>query len=457
MIRPEPPGAVRWITRTLEEAGYETWAVGGAVRDALADRPSGDWDLATRARPGEVRRLFRRTVPLGVEHGTVGVLARDGTLYEVTTFRRDVETDGRRAVVAFADTLDEDLGRRDFTINAVAWHPLRGEVHDPYAGRRDMEERLLRTVGDPAERFAEDHLRVLRALRFAGTFGLRVHADTWRALVSALPLLDRLSPERIREEVEKILAGPDAPPSRALALYAASGAQARLFPELEATVGHPGPREAGDLFSHALRVVDLLASDRIELRWAALLQGVGEPEGDAGAGEGDEGPGSRALLRSAAVLERLRSSNARIREVAGLAEWILRPPDPDAPDEALRRWLAEAGRERLPALLRVWAAWARAAELRGGTWTPEDCVRIARRLRALARSGCPLAVGELALTGDDLIAMGYRPGPHFGDVLRHLLDRVLEDPSRNDAEVLAGEARTWLEEHGMTAPRTGDG
>ena len=126
--RPSAPPAVRWVARTLEEAGHETWAVGGAVRDVLLGRPAGDWDLATHATPKEVRRLFKRTVPLGIEHGTVGVLARDGTMYEVTTFRRDVETDGRHAVVSFAETIQEDLARRDFTVNAIAWHPLREEL-----------------------------------------------------------------------------------------------------------------------------------------------------------------------------------------------------------------------------------------------------------------------------------------------------------------------------------------
>src|SRR5690606_14370270 len=151
------PQAVREITRRLEEAGYQTWAVGGAVRDAVLGLPAGDWDLATRARPHEVRRLFRRTVPIGIEHGTVGVLGRDGVLYEVTTFRRDVETFGRHAVVEFADTVEEDLARRDFTLNALAWHPLTAELKDPFGGLRDLEERRLRTVGRPEERFAEDY------------------------------------------------------------------------------------------------------------------------------------------------------------------------------------------------------------------------------------------------------------------------------------------------------------
>ena len=132
-----------WITRKLEDAGFETWAVGGAVRDALLGLPLGDWDLATRAHPNQVRRLFRRTVPLGVEHGTVGVLSDEGVLYEVTTFRRDVETDGRHAVVPFADTVEEDLSRRDFTSNALSWHPLRKVMLDPFGGCDRTHERQV--------------------------------------------------------------------------------------------------------------------------------------------------------------------------------------------------------------------------------------------------------------------------------------------------------------------------
>ena len=131
------PEAVRWIVRTLEDAGHPTWVVGGAIRDGLLDVDDEDWDLATRARPPQVRALFKRTVPIGIEHGTVGVLTRGGVMYEVTTFRRDVETFGRRAVVAFADRIEDDLARRDFTINAVAWHPITREVRDPFGGLDD--------------------------------------------------------------------------------------------------------------------------------------------------------------------------------------------------------------------------------------------------------------------------------------------------------------------------------
>ena len=458
------PGAVRWIARTLEEAGFETWTVGGAVRDALRGAPSEDWDLATRATPAEVQALFRRTVPVGVAHGTVGVLAGSGVLYEVTTFRRDVETTGRHAVVAFSDSLDEDLARRDFTINAVAWHPLRRSLRDPHDGRADLRRGLLRTVGDPGARFREDYLRILRALRFAGRFGLRIEAETWRSLTRAVERTRDLSPERVRDEMERILGG-EGPPSGALGLYAAAGVLRVLYPELASLVGLPRGA-TGDWFSHSLRTVDLLPLPRTGhtgRRWAALLQAVGEAEKLRGQDGEERDPGERTRRRCTALLERLRASNAMTRDTAHRSAWILRPPAGGAAGEELRRWLAAAGREVLPDLLRLWIASARADEARGGApgeaggrWPARgELAMLIPRLRSTARSGVPLTVRELALSGRDLIRMGLTPGPRFGELLECLLERTLGDPSLNEPGALAREARLWLAGHGLDAPGGG--
>jgi len=300
-LRP-PPEVVR-IARRLEDAGYATWAVGGAVRDALAGHGEGkDWDLATAARPRDVQRLFRKTIPVGLAHGTVGVLGADNRLVEVTTFRRDVETDGRHAKVSFSDTVEEDLQRRDFTINAVAWHPLRHEVRDPHGGVPDLRDGLLRTVGDARERFREDRLRVLRALRFAGRFGLRVDPATWEAAREAAPELPLLSAERVREELMKVLKEVKRP-SDSLRLYASSGALAALYPELQACVGVPDGDE--DVWSHLLRTADAAPPSRIPLRLTGLLHDVGKPlgvDGHAGAGA--------ALARG--MMTRLKFSNAGV-------------------------------------------------------------------------------------------------------------------------------------------------
>lgn len=434
------PPAVRWICRTLEAAGHETWTVGGAVRDALAGTPSGDWDLTTKARPKEVRRLFRRTVPLGMEHGTVGVLARDGTLYEVTTFRRDVETDGRHAVVAFADTVEEDLARRDFTINAIAWHPDREVLKDPWNGAQDLRDRVLRTVGSPEERFQEDYLRILRALRFAGRYGLQIDAGTWAALTAGTSGLGRLSPERIREELEKAIAPSrilNAPPSQALNLYASSGVLERVYPELASA--------SSSVWAHALAVTDRLA-DRTrnrDLPLAALLSTGGD------------------TLSAVAILTRLRFSNARIRDVGALAGALAEVPTSghlEGDPVVRRRWLAKVGRVLLPQILRLVAASAAVA---GDLERRDPSVRAtaARALRALrreARSGAPLSQQELALTGRDLIRAGYRPGPAFGRVFDKLFDAVLEDPRRNEPAWLMTQAEGALAELATPDPATPD-
>jgi tRNA nucleotidyltransferase (CCA-adding enzyme) len=422
---------VRWITETLERAGFETWVVGGAVRNVLLGLDSGDWDLATRAHPKQVRRLFRRTAPVGIEHGTVAVLARDGTAYEVTTFRRDVVTDGRHAVVEFADTLEEDLSRRDFTINAIAWHPLREELADPFDGAADLEARVLRTVGEPERRFSEDYLRVLRALRFAGRFALDIEAGTWRALREAVRRLDVLSRERVREELIKVL-GQDPTPSRTLALYRSSGALERVAPELAAGIGAPPPSpapEGMDAWSYGLALAEATRKHRPLLRLAALLHAAGA------------GPGTppEPKERAARLMIRLRFSNAQVEQVTALVG-APEPPPAGADGAALRRWLGRVGPRRVPDLTRLWIARERVRGAHGaGDSVALRALWVA--LRRELRGRPPLALADLALDGKDLIRMGMKPGPLFRDVLEALLARVTEDPALNRAEVLRELAR----------------
>lgn len=449
----ETPGEVDWIVRTLEDAGHETWTVGGAVRDALSGRPSEDWDLATRARPAEVQRLFRKTVPIGIDHGTVGVLASTGILYEVTTFRRDVETTGRHAVVAFADELEDDLARRDFTINAVAWHPLRQEIRDPWGGLHDLAQGCLRTVGDPVDRFAEDYLRILRGLRFAGRFQLRVEPDTWRALCDAVPRMGDLSAERVREELDKALGHLDGA-DRILSLYAASGALGFLYPEWADRVGEGVP-EGGDRWSRALRAVRWAGRGavgaRVEDRLAVLLAQVTHP--------GQPDPFAATVRASLALLGRLRSSNARLRSVAARAAGAASPPGVDAQGPELRGWLRQVGRPDAPAAIRAMTASLAARMVRGGAGPDgrRELASLVRRLRRELASGAPLSEKELALNGRDLIRAGFAPGPRFGRVFELLLDEVVEDPDLNDAPRLLERARVLLDDEGDNTSGFGRG
>jgi len=440
-----PPDQVLWLWRTLEEAGFETWVVGGAIRDIMLGRPAGDWDFATRARPKQIIAAFRRTIPIGVDHGTVGVLAPDGTLYEVTTFRRDVETFGRRAVVEFAERIEDDLSRRDFTLNALAWHPGRDQLLDPWNGATDMDAQILRTVGDPVQRFAEDLLRVLRALRFAGQFGLTIEADTWRALRSAVPELFQISAERIQEELMKVLAQARTP-SAALRLYAESGVFAELYPELD--VGLPiggvevdgssgAPR--GDAvrrqldLDHTLCACDAVPCTRPLVRLSLLfaLASAIPGQGDVDAKDTiheAEGPPLDATLHAVETLmERLRFSNADTKRVATVASSFAPAPPSEEP-VGLRRWLNRVGPAHFTDIARVWLADARAYE------KSERAVVIRRikALRSVIRANPPLTVGDLALDGTDLKELGLPPGPLFGEILRYLLEEVLDRPESNN-------------------------
>ena len=435
------PEELKWIVRELTKQGYEAWAVGGAVRDALSGRSPGDWDVTTSAPPRAVQRHFRRTVPVGLAHGTVGVLGRSGRLYEVTTFRRDVETDGRHARVVFSDRLEEDLARRDFTINAVAWHPLTLEVRDPFQGMEDLAQGILRTVGEPRHRFEEDRLRVLRALRFAGTFDLRIDADTWAAIQEFSDRLDLLSPERIREELWKLLSL-QRTPSRSLGLYAESGALAGLFPELEqlrraSAKGSGG----GSMWDVALRTVDVIPATRPLLRLAALLHPLGSSDP-----ANTPTPGSSAALARNLLL-RLRFSNAAVDEVTHLVAHQSSMPGPDATDAEIRRWIRIVGREHVRSIIRLRIAILEAERSDDPVGLQVDAlVQSARRARAILKRNPPLVVADLAVDGGDLREERIPPGPRYGRILNRLLDHVLESPEDNRKEVLLELVREMIDD-----------
>jgi tRNA nucleotidyltransferase (CCA-adding enzyme) len=424
-MRLNPPSAVLEIADRLEEAGFEAWCVGGAVRDALLGHPHLDWDLATSAKPEEVRKLFghRRTIPVGVDFGTVGVLDRDGKMHEVTTFRRDVQTDGRHAVVEFGVSLDDDLARRDFTINAIAYSARRDEMRDPFGGRADIVARVVRAVGDPDQRMREDRLRALRAIRFAARLGFAIDDATHRAIRASAPHLGRLSPERVKQELDKTMEQV-CRPSEALRMWQSTGAFATLLPEL---AGVP---------AKALSVVDFLAlpgnarrPGRRLLRFAGLLASL---DGKAAAGVMTSLRSSRAEVQGVgALVDRLHSFAA----FAGERIAAGRPTELE-----VRRWVARLGRLELPAVMRLASAsWA--ADRAAGVPAPAPAAVNAlyrRMLRSAFRD--PIDVGALAVDGDDLRAAGIRPGPVLGKILFALVDQVIEDPARNTRDWLLREA-----------------
>jgi tRNA nucleotidyltransferase (CCA-adding enzyme) len=422
--RLRPPAPVVELAATLQQAGFEAWCVGGAVRDALLGHAHLDWDLATSATPRQVQRLFRRTVPVGIEFGTVGVMDRDGRMHEVTTFRRDVHTDGRHAVVEFGVSLNDDLARRDFTINAIAWDPIAETLHDPFGGRDDLSRGVVRAVGTASERLTEDRLRALRAIRFASRFGFALDDATWQAVVESAPHLGRLSPERVKQELEKTMEQVDRP-SLALQRWRDAGAFAVLIPAL-ASVSNAQTEVVDRLPKPGLPTRPL----RKALRLAALFAGL-------------DGKRAEQALRA------LRFSNLDISTVGALVDrWHREGPSltgqlvaaarPD--DASLRRLAARVGRLRMAAFMRLAAAhWAVRDEVSPAAWRA-----LHRRVLRIAFRDA-IEVGDLAIDGDDLRRLGVKPGPLLGQLLHEMLEAVLVDPARNTVSELNAMARARLD------------
>ena len=385
------PDPVLRIAQKLEDAGFETWCVGGAVRDTLLGLPHHDFDLTTAAHPEKVRELFRRTVPVGIEHGTVAVLDGKGQPHEVTTFRKDIQTDGRHAVVEFGASLMDDLARRDFTINAIAYHPLRHEWKDPFDGRADLDARVVRAVGDPNWRFQEDYLRILRALRFSARFEFRIHPRTLEAAKANAQGLAQLSAERVRDEWWKGIQTAKRV-SKLVLLWRDVGAARIWLPEI--AKGGSGTRDAGR--------VDKLPRDPVLV--SSLL--ASDPP---------------------SLLTRLKCSNKDIERARAIRDWREKYPDPrHLPD--VRRWLSRTGpyADDLLALLPGLPP----------SPLPYSLSRLPDVVRSIREALDPLVLADLAVNGDDLIAAGVRPGPEVGETLARLLGEVLEDPTRNTRERL---------------------
>ena len=404
------PGAAALLD-ALHAAGYAAYAVGGCVRDSLLGRTAHDWDLCTSALPQQVMELFgpEQCIPTGLQHGTV-TIKYGGQLYETTTFRTEGSyTDGRHPdAVAFVPEVREDLARRDFTINAMAYNEAEGLV-DPFGGQKDLQNGLLRAVGEPQQRFTEDALRILRLYRFAARFGFALDAATARAARQLAPHLDCISAERIQEELAKLLVAPHP------GAYLEPAVLAVVLPELtteELTAAKP--------------VVDACPAgeENLPVRWAALLGALGEAD-------------------TCRVLKRLRCSNACIEETAVLVretagegvseEKALTHAPAHAEDVAIRQLLGRYGLctvERLCALCAALHPQAAPA-----------CALAAQRARQLEADGVCCRVSQLAVNGRDLMAAGIPAGPALRRVLETLLDGVIRAEYPNEKEALLAAAQ----------------
>ena len=430
MFLPQP---VQFCVDTLESAGYAAYAVGGCVRDALLGLVPHDYDLCTAATPAEICRIFENfpLVKAGEKHGTIGVVI-DGAVYEITTFRTEGDyADSRHpGWVAFVSEIEQDLARRDFTVNAMAYSPVRGFA-DPFGGREDLKNQVLRAVREPNLRFTEDALRILRGVRFAVKYDLKPEKETLDAMVTLAPRLENIAAERIFDELCKLL-----PLVNAEDLQTFAPILCQVIPELLPTMGFDqrNSHHAYDIFTHTAHVTEAVAPS-LPLRWAALLHDVGKVDtftlDEQGQGH-FYGHGEVSAQMADAILRRLKAPNALREEVMELVKRHMLLIEPEK--KTVRRWLGRLGEDRMQRLLQL-----QEADLFGTGTRKQSDLALFLEIRCLmaeiqAENAC-LSLKDLAINGRDLTALGYE-GPAIGKMLNFLLEQVLEEKIPNEKTAL---------------------
>lgn len=429
------PEKAEIILHTLEEAGYEAYVVGGCVRDSILGRSPDDWDITTSAKPEEVKALFRRTVDTGLIHGTVTVIL-DKEGFEVTTYRVDGEyEDGRHPKeVSFTASLEEDLKRRDFTMNAMAYNPKRGLV-DLFGGVQDMENRIVRCVGNPMERFTEDALRILRAVRFSAQLGFSIEGETLKAISALAPNLKYVSAERIQVELLKLLVSPH--PDYLRTAYEA-GITKEILPEFDRCMEteQNTPHHCYTVGEHTLQSLLNIRADKV-LRLTMLLHDFGKPSvkrTDENGRDHFKTHGPEGEKMAVSILRRLKMDNDTIRKVRSLIKWHDFRPKGDA--VSVRKAISMIGEELFPLYLEV----QRADILAQSLYKREEKLKRLSSVKALYKEimdrGECISLKTMALTGRDLIDAGYAPGKELGEILERLLAHVLENPEDNKKEIL---------------------
>jgi tRNA nucleotidyltransferase (CCA-adding enzyme) len=434
------PDWLNAIAARIRQYGYQTFLVGGAVRDLLTAKPPHDWDLATDALPDEMETIFPGAIPTGKQYVTV--LAGTNAV-EITTFREDLEyQDGRRPIaVRFSQNITDDLARRDFTVNAIAYNLASGMLIDPFDGRNDLRRQVLKAVGNPATRFQEDGLRMLRFYRFIATLDFKPDRTTAKAINPVWA--NRLSPERLGAELTKLLTG--AAVAKGLQGLQASGLMEVIIPELSAAELELGDTREKKLWRHLLLTVETI-QPQPNLRWAALLHDVAKPVTKIFTPNGVHfyGHAESGSQMSRIVLERLRFSNSLVNAVSLLIRWhMFALPDP-CTDAAIRRLITKVGVTAIPQLLELRRADIVASgHITRQTW--ETWQSLSARVTTALNAPAILRPTDLAVDGHDLLtAFKLQPGPTIGKTLQFLLDQVIETPELNQKETLLQLARNFL-------------
>jgi len=441
------PEYVQDVLDRLDNEGYDAFIVGGCVRDLFLGRSPKDWDVATNAKPEAVTKAFERTVPTGVEHGTVTVLVKQQAI-EVTTYRVEGEyTDHRRPdSVDFTADIHQDLARRDLTINAMALNK-QGALIDFFDGLSDIKKKLLRAVGDPLERFEEDALRMLRVVRFAAELGFSIDTRTFKAAEELAPLIERISWERIRDELTKALMSPR--PSYAAELMRETGLLKYIIPELIEGVGcDQNKHHKYTVWEHNLIALEN-AQPNLGLRLAALLHDVAKPrcltEVDGERHFFDHEHEGARMAR--VILKRLRYPKSVIDRVTHLIRYHMALHyDPSMKDSAIRRLISRVGLSHMPDLLELRRVDRLASGMKKGP-VSKGTLKLLNRIDRVIAADAAFSVKDLAVDGNDVMEIaGIAPSPEVGKILSWLLEEVLEDPNLNTRPCLEAMITEYMEQ-----------
>ncbi len=445
------PAEIQVLSETLKKAGFEAYLVGGCVRDLLLEREPKDWDITTNAKPEEIQKLFSETFYEN-DFGTVGVVTESENprlkVVEITPYRIEGKYSNARHPdeVKFSDTLSDDLKRRDFTINAIAYDASEGKLIDEHGGQEDLKRRVIAAVGDSEERFKEDALRMLRAIRLSAELDFAIDAKTAAAIANDAPLLEKISRERVRDEFVRVIQSPR--PMQALYVAEKLGILKYVIPELVEAIGvDQNQAHAFDVFEHLLRSLQHAADKEwpLEIRLAALLHDIGKPPTRRWSDEkkdwtfhGHEVVGAKMAKK---IMRDLRLPSETIEIVTSLIRWHMFFSDPDQVTlSAVRRTIANVGVDHIKELLNL-----RICD-RIGTGRPKEQPFRLRKYMSMVDEAMrdPISVAMLKINGSRLMELGEPAGPRIGWILHALLEEVLDDPKKNTEEALENRARELM-------------
>ena len=434
-----PNGVVNIINK-LQENGFQAYVVGGAVRDLLLGCPVYDWDITTDAAPKQVASLFEKVVPTGIKYGTVTVMLEDGD-FEVTTFRCDEKySDGRHPdKVSFTKDLKEDLSRRDFTVNAIAYDPVSGSLADPFDGKTDLNNKLIKAVGAPLDRFKEDGLRTLRACRFAAKLDFKIEKKTLVAVNATLNVFKKVASERVRDEILKMLSSEK--PSIGFEYMRCAGLLKIVLPELEKCVGVKQPKQfhAHDVYYHAVYACDAAPKELPMVRLAALLHDISKPQCKKGDTFYDHD--NKGAETAEKIMKRLKFGSDDVKEVKNLIKNHMFNYTGQWSDSAVRRFIKRVGLGSMEDLFILRLADMKAMEKEIDA---EYLKELKDRIKKVVDDENALNISDLKINGKDIMKeFKIGQGPKVGKILSFLLDNVLEDPSLNSKKTLLELAKKY--------------